>query len=82
MIVNPTEEVTEMGTPRFTAEAALYNSVTPYRSSCLSSAELGLNVTPQQPHNWPEILCRRGCYMAFRADRNLAELLACLNECG
>src|SRR5438874_2716528 len=84
MILNPTKEVTEMSIPRFTAEAALYNSVTPYRSSCFSPTEIGLNVTPQLALNWPEVRCRVMCWAAFRADpnHNWDNLEACLNECG
>jgi hypothetical protein len=36
-----------MNIPGFTAEVTLYNSVTPYRSSCFIHTEVGLNVTPQ-----------------------------------
>lgn len=36
-----------MNMPGFTAEATLYNSVTPYRSSSFIHTEVRLNVTPQ-----------------------------------
>ena len=36
-----------MSIPEFSAEASLYSSVTPYRSSCCVHAEVGLDVTPQ-----------------------------------
>jgi hypothetical protein len=36
-----------MNMPGFTAEVALYSSVTPYRSSSFIHTEGGLNVTPQ-----------------------------------
>jgi hypothetical protein len=47
MIDNLTKEVIRMNMPGFTAEATLYNSVTPYRSSSFIQTEVGLNVTPQ-----------------------------------
>jgi hypothetical protein len=47
-----------MNMPGFTADAALYNSVTPYRSSCFGPTEIGLNVTPQLGSNWQEVRCR------------------------
>jgi hypothetical protein len=47
MIINSTKEVIKMNMPGFTAEATLYNSVTPYRSSSFIQTGVGLNVTPQ-----------------------------------
>jgi hypothetical protein len=47
MIINSTNEVIKMNMPGFTAEATLYNSVTPYRSSRFIHTEIGLNVIPQ-----------------------------------
>jgi len=84
MTVNSTKEVIEMNMPLFTAEATLYNSVTPYRSSCFSPTEIGLHVTPQLgSNNWPEVRCRVDCWTRFRAGvGNWDNLKACLNECG
>jgi hypothetical protein len=47
MSVNLTKEVIRMNMPGFTAEATLYNSVTPYRSSSFIHTEVGFNVTSQ-----------------------------------
>lgn len=69
-----------MNMPGFTAEATLYNSATPYRSSYVIYTETGLNVTPQLPLNWPEVWCRVRCYSRFSG--NPGRLEECLDACG
>jgi hypothetical protein len=49
-----------MNLPRFTAEASLYNSATPYLSSCVNHAEMGLNVTPQLRSQFFSCVCGSG----------------------
>jgi len=71
-----------MNMPGFTAEATLYNSATPYRSSGVIHTEIGLNVTPQWPPDWPDIFERRciaNCRRIFRNDP--VGLYKCIDNC-
>lgn len=68
-----------MNTPRFTAEATLYHSATPYRSNGVTSAKIGFNVAPQVSIVSPTFLCEIKCRREFGSD--LAGLRGCLDEC-